>query len=119
MECITLKNLTFRGLHGYLPEERRDGNTFEVDVTIWAPLHKAAQSDNLEETVDYNHISKIVREVMEGESVRLLETLLYKTGEAILPACPEAEKIEVAIRKLHPPMPVSCEYSEVRSQWPK
>ncbi len=118
MDCITLKNLTFRGFHGYLPEERRDGNTFEVDVFIWTPLNAAARGDDLAKTVDYSQIAKIVRDIMEGPSVKLIETLLYNIGESIGQFCPDAKKIEVAIRKLHPPMPVSCEYSEVRSQWP-
>ncbi|MDG5768194.1 dihydroneopterin aldolase [Balneolales bacterium ANBcel1] len=119
MDCITIKNMTFRGLHGHFPEERRDGNDFEVDVTIWVPLQSASRDDELGQTIDYSHAAGLVREVMEGPSVRLIETLLYRIGEQLATTFPEAHEIEVAIRKLHPPMNPSCEYTEVRSRWPR
>ena len=119
MDCITIKNLQFRSYHGYFPEERRDGNDFEVDITVWVPLDRPARNDDLSQTVDYSLVAGTVQKVMDGDSVKLIESLLYKTGEALIDSLPEARKIEVAIRKLHPPMSPSCEYTEVRSQWPK
>ena len=35
---IELRGLTFRGNHGVFPEERRDGQDFVVDVTVWIDL---------------------------------------------------------------------------------
>ena len=119
MDRITIKKLKFRGLHGYHPEERQNGNNFEVDIHIHLPLYKAARSDDLIDTLDYNEIGGIVENIMHGKSVKLLETLLYAIGGTLLKSCPGAEKIEVAIRKLHPPMSTLCEYTEVKSQWPK
>ncbi len=119
MDCITIKNLEFHSLHGYHTEEREKGNDFEVDVLLWVPLAKAAAEDNLSQTVDYSHAASIVRDIMLGESVKLIETLLFTIGESLIQEYPGVQKIEVAVRKLHPPMSPSCEYTEVRSQWPK
>lgn len=119
MDCLTLKNLKFHGLHGYFPEERRQGNDFEVDVSIWVPLQEAAKGDELAETIDYSKAATIVKQIMEGEPVKLIETLLYNIGESLTRTWPRANKIEVVIRKLHPPMSPSCEFTEVKSQWPK
>ncbi len=119
MDCITVKNLRFRSLHGFFPEEREQGNDFEVDVVIHVPLSGAAKGDELGRTVDYSRMAALVGEVMDGRSVKLIETLLYGIGESLQRAWPNAGKIEVAVRKMNPPMSPSCEYTEVRSQWPK
>ncbi len=119
MDRITVKNLRFRSLHGFYPEERERGNDFEVDVVIHAPLAGAARGDELDRTVDYSRVAALVGEVMEGQPVKLIETLLYAIGESLMRAWPNAGRIEVAVRKMNPPMSPSCEYTEVRSQWPK
>ncbi len=119
MDCITLKNLRFHSLHGHYRREREEGNDFEVDVSIWRPFREAAKSDNLDHTVDYSKVAHLIGDIMEGESVKLLETLLYAIGESLIRNYPNAQKIDVAVRKMNPPMSPSCEYSEVRSQWPK
>lgn len=119
MDRITVKNLRFRSRHGYFPEERENGNDFEVDVVIHTPLSGAARGDDLGSTVDYSRVAALVGEVMEGRSVKLIETLLYGIGESLQCAWPDAARIEVAVRKLNPPMSPSCAYTEVRSQWPQ
>ncbi len=119
MDCVTVKNLRFRSLHGFYPEERESGNDFEVDVVIHVPLSGAAKGDDLDRTVDYSRVAGLVGEVMEGQPVKLIETLLYAIGESLMRSWPKAAKIEVAVRKMNPPMSPSCEYTEVRSRWPK
>lgn len=119
MDCITLKNLRFHSKHGYFPEERVDGNEFEVDVCICVPLSPASKQDDLGQTIDYGAVAGLVKDIMDGEPVKLLETLLYKIGEMLVRRYPLAEKIEVAVRKKNPPMAPSCDYAEVKSQWPK
>ena len=119
MDCITLKNLRFHSLHGFFREERENGNDFEVDVSILIPLSDAGKTDNLDLTLDYSRVAGLIGDIMEGEPVKLIETLLYAIGESMIRNYPNAKKIEVAVRKMHPPMSPSCEYTEVRSQWPK
>ena len=50
---IELRGLTVRGHHGVFPEERRDGQDFVVDITVWLDLSAAAASDDLADTLDY------------------------------------------------------------------
>ncbi|MEX0679942.1 MAG: dihydroneopterin aldolase [Balneolales bacterium] len=119
MDCITIKNLKFHSLHGFYPEEQTKGNDFEIDIVFWVSLEAAAKKDDLARTIDYSETAGIVHNIMNGESVKLIETLLYAIGESLLHAYPAAEKIEVAIRKINPSLLSSCEYAEVKSQWPK
>ena len=44
--------------------ERKQGNTFEVDVTFHAALRQAGKSDKLDLTVDYEKAEKIISGVM-------------------------------------------------------
>ena len=50
---IELRGLTVRGNHGVFDHERRDGQDFVVDITVWADLEAAAKSDDLTDTLDY------------------------------------------------------------------
>ena len=41
---IELRGLTVRGHHGVFNDERRDGQDFVVDITVWIDLATAAAS---------------------------------------------------------------------------
>lgn len=117
MNRLTLKGLNFTAPHGYYEEERRDGNDFEVDLVFTADLREAGQTDDLGQTINYQKAEELVRSVMEGPSVKLIETLTLKIGESVFEAFPKLQKLEVAVRKLNPPLSTKCEYSEVRMTW--
>lgn len=119
MERITLKNLRFRALHGYYPEEQQQGNDFEVDILIDIPFRRAGETDVLVHTIDYGEAAGLVARVMKSEPVRLLETLALRIECSLRERYPEATGTEVAIRKMSPPMDPSCDYAEVRIRWPK
>lgn len=117
MDILTLKGLCFRAGHGYYEEERRDGNDFEVDLTFSANLRDAGENDDLSLTIDYQQAEEIVSAVMEGPSVKLIETLAKKIGDRLFKAFPMVETLEVAVRKLHPPLDTETAHSEVRMTW--
>ena len=50
---IELRGLAVRGNHGVFDHERRDGQDFVVDITVWIDLAAAAASDDLADTYDY------------------------------------------------------------------
>ena len=117
MEILTLKSLGFRAYHGYYEEERRNGNDFEVDLAFTADLRGAGESDSLGDTIDYQEVLEIVESVMNGPSVKLIETLAKRTGDKLFERFAEVEKLKVAVRKLHPPLKVETEYSEICMAW--
>jgi dihydroneopterin aldolase len=117
MGTLVVKNLRFRSRHGYHDFERVVGNTFEVDLKFKTDLSKAGESDKLEDTLDYSTACTIVEDVMNGEPVHLVETLLARIGEQLMDEFSEVEFLEVALRKFHPPMETTCEYIEIRDQW--
>ena len=48
---IELRGLTVRGNHGVYDHERRDGQDFVMDITVWNDLAAAAVSDDLADTL--------------------------------------------------------------------
>ncbi len=119
MDILRLKGLKFRGLHGFYDEEREHGNNFEVDLTFYQSLQKAATSDNLEDTLDYQKAFDAVKVVMEGPSVKLIEHLAFLIGEQLLKIVASESAFEVTVRKLNPPLPSEIDYSEVTLSWPR
>lgn len=117
METLTLKQLRFRGFHGYYPEEREEGNDFEVDLIFSADLKKAGDSDKLSDTIDYQEVIGKVKGIMNGPSVKLIETLAKRIGDHLFDHFEQLQSLEVAVRKLHPPLDVETAYSEIRMQW--
>lgn len=102
---IALHGIRAFGRHGVLPQERRDGQTFTVDVDLWCDTSKAAASDDLADTVDYAALARRVADVVEGEPVNLIETLAARVAEAVL-AQSGVEEVDVTVHKPEAPVPV-------------
>ncbi len=117
METLTLKSLSFKGYHGYYEEERKQGNDFEVDIIFSADLRKAGETDQLEDTIDYQKVLGTIKKVMNGPSLKLIETLTKKIGDQLFEQFPTVASLKVSVRKLHPPLDVETAYSEITMQW--
>jgi dihydroneopterin aldolase len=117
METLTLKSIRFKGHHGYYEEEREQGNDFEVDIVFGANLRKAGETDQLEDTVDYQEVLAIIKKVMNGPSLKLIETLAKRIGDQLFDQFSNVETLKVSIRKLRPPLDVETAYSEITMQW--
>lgn len=119
MDQLTLKGLYFKAPHGYHEEERLKENEFEVDVMVTADLSGCTREDDLTRTINYERLHEAVTEVMQGRPVRLIETLAARIGEQIMHREARIAELEVRVRKLDPPFNTPCNYSEIRSRWPK
>jgi dihydroneopterin aldolase len=119
METLTLKSLQFHAYHGYYSREREEGNDFEIDLVFSANLRKAGNSDDLRDTIDYQKVTQIAAAVMEGESVKLIETLARRIGDQLFDHFEMVQELTVSVRKLEPPLDVETAYSEITMQWPQ
>ncbi len=83
------------GHHGVGEQERRQGQTFLVDVTLQIP---EPSGDALTATIDYRRVRDIVHAVNESGSFQLLETftraIADSVHEELLP-----ERVRVRVRK--------------------
>jgi dihydroneopterin aldolase len=110
---IELRGLRVSGICGALPEERERKQPLEVDLDISADLSTAGGSDDLADTIDYGAVCERVESVIAGGSFVLLEALAERLAAEVL-ALPGVDGVEVAVRKLRPPVPQQLSTSGVR-----
>ena len=109
-DTISLHGLRVRGFHGVLPEERRVGQLFVVDVELAVDTVSAAREDDLASTVDYSTLAHLLAEVIGGEPVSLIETLAQRLADVCL-GDPDGEGRQVKVHK--PDAPVGLPVSDV------
>lgn len=109
---IILQGMRFYGYHGVTPDERSMGQWFEIDVEIWGDLSKAAESDCLDDTLNYQQVYKDIKEMVEGEPVNLLEHLAHKIISMIL-ALPLPDRVLVRVKKPQAPLKGPLGYAGV------
>jgi len=80
------------------------GNRFRVDVYLKTDFDAAAQHDDLEGTINYEGVYKLVKGVMEGSKQYLLERLAQRIIDASADKYKELKWMRVRISKLNPPI---------------
>jgi dihydroneopterin aldolase len=98
MDRILLEGMSFKGRHGVGPVEREKPQDFKVDVEVDCDLSEPGRTDRIEDTVDYTKIRAIAKEVVEGESQKLLESLAGRIAERVL-QLPRVAAVSVQIAK--------------------
>lgn len=98
MATIRVEGLSVFGHHGARPYEKEAGQRLEVDLELEPTDDRAEKSDKLADAVDYDGLYQTVREVVEGRSFHLLETLAATTAEAVLERF-AVRKVRVRIAK--------------------
>jgi 7,8-dihydroneopterin aldolase/epimerase/oxygenase len=103
MGIIILKNIRTYSYHGCLIEEGKIGSDYSVDLEVKTDLRKSALSDNLEDTVDYVLLNRIVVEEMAIRS-QLLEHVAHRIIKRIFDEVAAISRITLAVSKLNPPI---------------
>lgn len=103
MDRVGLKGMSFYAFHGTSPAEQQTGRHYEVDCDCWLDIRTSAGSDALFATMDYSQIYERTAQIIQAESVTLLETLAEQIAAAML-ATPVVQAVTVCVRKLHPPI---------------
>lgn len=102
---IALRGITARGHHGVLPEERRVGQFFVVDLDLVCDLAPAAATDDLTRTVNYDEVANAVVAAIEGEPLHLIEALAERIADAVL-THELVQAVRVTVHKPHAPVTV-------------
>ena len=109
---VRLEGMKFHAFHGCLEEERREGNTFKVDIQYSYDAAQAAATDSLEAAVDYSAVYSTVRREMEIPS-NLLENVAFRIKSALEARFPQMESLTVSVSKHNPPVGGECEWSTI------
>lgn len=109
-DCIELRGLTVRGNHGVFDHEKRDGQDFLVDLTVWMDLAPAARSDALADTLDYGALAQQAARIVAGPSRDLIETVAAEIAEGVL----SDHRVQAVAVRLHKPAaPIPLTFADV------
>ena len=103
MGTIKLKKIRSFSFHGCLEEEGKIGSDYVVDLEVKSDLRKSSLSDDLNDTVDYVHLNKIVVEEMAIRS-KLLEHVAHRVIVRTFKEIPSVSRIKIAVSKINPPI---------------
>jgi dihydroneopterin aldolase len=103
MGIIKLQNIRTFSFHGCLEEEAKIGSDYRVDLEIKTDLRKSALSDDLNDTVDYVLLNRIVVEEMAIRS-KLLEHVANRIITRIFKEIASVSRINLSVSKLNPPI---------------
>lgn len=95
--------MVFTGKHGLSAAERARSQSFRVDVELETDLARATRTDRIEDTVDYRRVRAIAKEVIEGETAQLIETLAGRIARRTLQV-PRVAAVSVKVTKRPPSM---------------
>ncbi len=104
MDAIEVNGIRSYGYTGFLAEERILGQWFQVDLTFWLDLQTSANSDNLEDTVDYRQTIEIVKHIIKTGKFTLVEKLAEVIAQQIL-TINAISQVRVRLCKPAPPIP--------------
>lgn len=116
MDRIYIKGLELFAYHGVNPEEKRDGQTFLLDITLYADLSRARRTDSLSDTVNYAAVRKTVQRAFTSESYDLIERAAQAVCEAVLSEHPRVEKVGLVLKKPEAPMNAKFDYVAVETE---
>jgi len=112
MDTIRLSNMTFYGFHGASAAERKTGRRFEVDAELKTDVKAAAETDKLEDALDYTKVYSLVEEIVLENRFVLLETIAERLAQEMLKRF-QVQEVTIRVRKRIPPIPGNLDYIEV------
>lgn len=109
-DVITISGISATGFHGVFEHERREGQTFVVDVKVATSFRVSAASDDVSDTLDYGLMSQAVVEEIQGGPYNLIEKLASVIVDRLMrDFAPLA--VQVTVHK--PQAPISVPFGDV------
>ena len=107
---ITLTGVRAFGHHGVFEEERREGQEFVVDVTLYLSTAEAAETDDVGDTVHYGEVAERIAELVGGEPLNLIEGVAARIADDLL-SYDLVRMVAVTVHK--PQAPITVPFSDV------
>ncbi len=101
MNKICIYQIEFDGHIGITEEERGTPQPLSVDIELTCNIN--TESDDLYDTIDYDHLCKKIVEIGQTETLNLIETLADKIGNKALEDT-RVTSVLVRVKKCRPPL---------------
>ncbi|MET0724717.1 MAG: dihydroneopterin aldolase [Leifsonia sp.] len=104
LDSISITGLRIDAHHGVFEHERRDGQEFVIDATVWLDVSDAATNDDLGSTVHYGELAVELADAVRRDPVDLIETLAERLAATAL-AHPSVSTARITVHKPNAPIP--------------
>ena len=111
MDKIEIKGLKVFAYHGVLEEEKKEGQDFFVDATLYLDIKTPGKSDELDDTVNYARVCALIDSFLKKNTYNLIEMAARQTAIAVLKSMPKIRKIDITIHK--PSAPIGLPFDDV------
>jgi len=106
---ILIKDLNLFGYHGVKESEKKDGQNFCFNIEILISKGSFLNDDDIDNTVNYSEVIKLIKRINSSERFNLLETFSQTVAEDIMKISPLVDKVIVRIEKTSPPIKENLE----------
>lgn len=117
--CLHINNIRVYGYTGYKPEEKTNGQWFEVNLKLWVDMSISRDTDRLEDTLNYITVIAQVEDIVRKSNYHLIEKLASHILHDIMDRHMIAVRAHIVLTKMNPPIPnfggnVSIEMTQER-----
>ncbi|MCR2807249.1 dihydroneopterin aldolase [Paenibacillus soyae] len=106
MDRMNVRGMRFYGYHGVFPEENKLGQQFYIDLDLVLDLSEAADTDDLNYTINYAELHALAKGIVEGPPFKLIEALAGRIASRVLEAYTRINEVTVRVTKPHPPFDI-------------
>lgn len=98
MDKIIIKDACFFCNLGVSSKERSEKQKVFINVELFLDIKKAAETDNIEDTVNYSEVRDLIKNLVEAREYKLIETMAENIAKDILNKF-SFEKVIVRLKK--------------------
>ena len=110
LDRIDLIGISAHGHHGVFDDEKKNGQTFVVDVSLGLDLGPAAREHDLTKTVHYGVLAQQIHDAIVSDPVDLIETLALR----MVDLCLAEDQVRWASVTVHKPdAPITVPFHDV------
>jgi len=114
MDRIIIEDLKVYAYHGVYASEKDKGQNFYVNAVLYTDFRDATKKDDIELSVDYAEVCKVIKDTMTVKTYDLIETVAARVAEELLISFSRVEAVDIEIRKPQAPVPMEFESISVK-----
>lgn len=84
MDIVYIRDLRIETVIGIYDWERKIRQTVSLDLEMGTDIRKAAESDSIEDTLDYKSVAKRLIQFVEDSEFQLVETMAERIADIVL-----------------------------------
>ena len=111
MERVDIKGLKVKTCHGVLEKEKVNPQDFLIDIFYEYDAYAAAQTDDIENAVNYSQVCRTAYDICKNNCFDLIEKLAYEISFAIMERFEKIISVSVTVHK--PQAPVNLPFEDI------